>query len=112
MTRHIGAGAIRHAMRPLRRALALAVFLLALGAVPSGAAALQPQPPEPPAGFVPSGSLPNQQEKLPAAPLVLTAYAVAWVAVFGYLWSIWQRLGRVERELANVSRRIEAGGRQ
>jgi CcmD family protein len=69
------------------------------------------QPPEPPEGFVPASSLP-QQEELPAAPLVIAAYAVAWVAVFGYLWSIWQRLGRVEKELAEVSRRIAAGERQ
>jgi CcmD family protein len=69
------------------------------------------QPPEPPEGFVPASSLP-QQEELPAAPLVIAAYAVAWVAVFGYLWSIWQRLGRVEKELAEVSRRVAAGERQ
>jgi CcmD family protein len=69
------------------------------------------RPPEPPEGFVPASSLP-QQEELPAAPLVIAAYAVAWVAVFGYLWSIWQRLGRVEKELAEVSRRIAAGDRR
>jgi CcmD family protein len=74
--------------------------------------AQQPQqPPEPPAGFVPASSLPSQ-EQLPAAPLVIWAYAIAWVAVFGYLWSIWQRLGRVERELTDVSRRIAAGERR
>ena len=69
------------------------------------------QPPEPPEGFVPASNLP-QQEELPAAPLVLAAYAVAWVAVFGYLWSIWQRLGRVEKEILEVSRRIAAGERR
>jgi CcmD family protein len=69
------------------------------------------QPPTPPDGFVPAGSLPSQ-EQLPAAPLVIGAYAVAWVAVFGYLWSIWRRIGRVERELADVSRRLAAGGRR
>ena len=51
----------------------------------------------------PGRSLP-QQEQLPAAPLVIAAYAVAWVRVFGYLWTIWRRLGRVERELT------ESGG--
>ena len=59
-------------------------------------------------GFVPADSLP-QQEQLPAAPLVIAAYAVAWVLVFGYLWTIWRRLGRVERELADVRRRVDAG---
>jgi hypothetical protein len=32
------------------------------------------------------------------------------VALVLYLWSIWLRLSRVEREIAQVSRRIEAGG--
>jgi CcmD family protein len=98
----------------LRRAAALAALLAALAAAPSMVAAQQPagqQPPEPPAGFVPADSLP-QQEQLPAAPLVIAAYAVAWVLVFGYLWTIWQRLGRVERELADVRRRVEAGARR
>ena len=86
----------------------------AVAAAPAVVAAQQPsaqQPPEPPAGFVPADSLP-QQEQLPAAPLVIAAYAVAWVLVFGYLWTIWQRLGRVERELADVRRRVDAGARR
>ena len=52
------------------------------------------------------------QEQLPAAPLVMIAYAVAWAAVFFYVWSLWSRLSRVEREIGEVSRRIDAGSRR
>jgi CcmD family protein len=60
-------------------------------------------------GFVPVDQLPGQEE-LPAAPLVAAAYGVAWVAVLIYLFSIWRRLGTVEREIADVTRRLESGG--
>jgi CcmD family protein len=73
--------------------------------------AIAAQPPATPDGFVPASSLPNQ-EQLPAAPLVIGAYSIVWLLVFGYLWSIWNRIGRVERDLADVSRRIAASQRQ
>lgn len=108
MTRH--PYSVRFRPASLRTLAAAAVLLVSLLGAPHAVRAQQPLP-EPPAGFVPASSLPSQ-EQLPAAPLVLSAYAVAWVLVFGYLWSIWQRLGRVERELAEVSRRVEgAAGR-
>ena len=47
------------------------------------------------------------QEQLPAAPLLIAAYSVAWVAVAGYLFSIWRRMGRVEHELAEIGRRVQ-----
>jgi CcmD family protein len=55
--------------------------------------------------FVPVNELPPQ-EQMPAAPLVIAAYAVAWVGIFIYLASIWRRLQKVDRELADVSRRV------
>ena len=93
------------------RALVVAIVLVVGSA--AGAARLEAsqQPPAAQEGFVPVENLP-QREQLPAAPLVMGAYAVAWVAVFGYLWSLWQRLGRVERDIREVSRRVEAGGRR
>lgn len=57
-------------------------------------------------GFVPVDQLPGQEE-LPAAPLVAAAYGVAWAAVLLYLVSIWRRLATVERDIAEVARRIE-----
>jgi CcmD family protein len=88
--------------------LVLLIALIALSIVP--ALAMQ-QPPSPPEGFVPASSLPNQ-EQLPAAPLVIIAYAVVWLLALGYLWSIWSRLTRAEHELADVSRRIGTGQRR
>ena len=91
----------------MRRLLSLS-FAFLLIALP--ALAMQQQPPSPPDGFVPASSLPGQ-EQLPAAPLVIVAYAVVWLLVLGYLWSIWSRLARAERELADVNRRL-AGQRR
>ena len=75
------------------------------------AAAVQQAPATTPDGFVPASSLPARQE-MPAAPLVVAAYSVAWLAIYFYLWTIWRRIARVEREMLDVSRRIEAGARR
>jgi CcmD family protein len=81
----------------------LAVLMMA----PVASQASQQPPPDAKQGYVPVDTV---EEQLPAAPLVIGAYAVVWVALALYLWSIWLRLSRVEHELARVSRRIEAGG--
>ena len=73
-------------------------------------AAAQPPDRPPQGGFVPIDQLPAP-EAFPAAPLVIAAYAVVWLAVFFYVWSVWRRLGRVERELQDVTRRLSAGRR-
>lgn len=55
--------------------------------------------------FVPSK---GAEEVLPATPLVFAAYALVWVILLAYVFVLWQRLGRVERELADVSARIQS----
>jgi len=91
------------------------VLATALGvAAPLAAAAQQPAP-QPSAAqqneFVPVSQLPPA-EQLQAAPLLIAAYAVAWLALLGYVWSVWRRLGKVERDLADVARRIDASQRR
>ena len=51
------------------------------------------------------------RETLPAAPLVYIAYAVVWIALTGYVFLLWRRLDRVERELKEVSARLSGGKR-
>ncbi len=82
------------------------VLLVALAVgLPDGALALgadQPQPAQD--EFVPMEQIPPE-DQLPAAPLLIVAYAFVWLSVFGYLWSIWRRLSAVEKELSELSRR-------
>ena len=42
---------------------------------------------------------------LPATPLVFAAYAVAWIALVLYVFGLWRKLGRVERELQDLRSR-------
>jgi CcmD family protein len=58
--------------------------------------------------FVPMTEVPAS-EQLPAARLLIAAYAFVWVAMMAYLWSIWRRLGKVEREMSELSRQIAKG---
>ena len=62
---------------------------------------------QPPAGqseFVPVDSVPLS-DQLPAAPLLVTAYAFVWVAVMFYLWTIWRRLNKVETEMRALAQK-------
>ncbi|HYN08519.1 MAG TPA: CcmD family protein [Vicinamibacterales bacterium] len=51
------------------------------------------------------------QETLPATPLVFVAYAFVWTLLLGYVFLLWRKLGRVERELAEVNARLRTGPR-
>ncbi len=66
------------------------------------------QPAQQQGDFVRVKDLPAvQQEHLPAAPLVMAAYAFVWVALLVYVWSLWRRVGAVQRELTDLRRRTE-----
>lgn len=58
------------------------------------------------AGFVPVDTLPPS-EQLPAAPLLIGAYAFVWLAVMVYLFSIWRRLNKVEADMRALAHKIQ-----
>jgi CcmD family protein len=86
-------------MRLRRLLIALTSFVLV--SVP----ALAMQPPKGQSEFVPVDTLPAA-DQLPAAPLLVTAYAFVWIAVMVYLWSIWRRLNKVEDEMRALAQKL------
>jgi CcmD family protein len=45
-------------------------------------------------------------DQLPAAPLLVTAYAFVWIAAMVYVWSIWRRLNKVEDEMRALAQKM------
>jgi CcmD family protein len=94
----------------MKRTLGSIVMMLLLAAP---AFAQQPAPKTPPAaaqdGFVPVDAPMNPQDTIPAPRLVAIAYGFIWVVLFGYVWSVRSRLGKVEREMEAVGRRVATG---
>ena len=77
----------------------------ALLAAASPALAQPPsQPPPAQEEFVPLSEVPPS-EQIPAFRLVAIAYGMVWVILIGYVWSVSQRLQKVERELAAIERK-------
>ena len=60
--------------------------------------------------FVPVSQLPPQ-DQLPAAPLLVGAYAFVWLALFGYVVSLGRRLSKVQGEVARLESDIAKGTR-
>ena len=72
--------------------------------------ALQQQPTIP-EGFKPfTGAPPSEQ--IPAAPLVISAYAFFLLLMVFYLWTIWRRIGKVEGEMQALDRRQREGSKR
>jgi len=55
-------------------------------------------------GFVPMSSLPPGEE-LPAARFVVASYAFFLLLMLFYLWTIWNRLSKVEKDMKELERR-------
>ena len=91
----------------LRRLLTATLTLFLLYAAPL----LAQQPPAPAVdGFVPIDTLPPAQQ-LPAAPFLIGSYVFFLLLMMFYLWTIWQRLGKVEREMKELERRAQGPAR-
>ena len=54
--------------------------------------------------FVPVNTLPAG-DQLPAAPLLVAAYAFVWIATMFYVWTVWRRLNKVEAEMRVLEQR-------
>jgi CcmD family protein len=67
-----------------------------------------PLPPVAQDGFVPVRPGELEQEQLPAAPLVFAAYSVIWLALVVYIFLLWRRLTVVERDLRDVTTKLQA----
>jgi CcmD family protein len=68
------------------------------------ASALAAQPPAAQSEFRPVNELPPV-DQIPAAPLLVAAYAFVWLALMFYLWTIWRRLNKVEADMRALGRR-------
>ena len=82
-------------------------LLIALTSVVLLAPSAFAQPPAGQGGFVPVDSVPLS-DQLPAAPLLVTAYAFVWAATMVYVWSIWRRLNKVETEMRALAHLLSA----
>jgi CcmD family protein len=85
---------IGRVIRPVKIVPALLVSILLLA---PAALAVQ-QAPRGQSEYLPIKDLPPT-DQMPAAPLLIAAYAFAWIAVMFYVGTIWRRLNKVEDEM-------------
>ena len=73
-------------------------LLIALASFVLLASPVWAQPPAGQSEFVPISELPPG-DQMPAAPLLIAAYAFVWLATMFYVWTVWRRLNKVEVEM-------------
>ena len=57
--------------------------------------------------FVPVDQAANH-DSVPGGELLVAAYAFAWIAIAIYLFALWRRSSKLERELAELNARLRA----
>jgi CcmD family protein len=98
-------------MKTIKRIVAAAVLALAVVAPAAAQSSGQsPQPQEQQDEFVPISQLPPQ-EQVPSAPLLVAAYMVVLLALFGYVLSVSRRLASVQREVQRLEEDVKRAGR-
>jgi CcmD family protein len=55
--------------------------------------------------FVPISELPPD-EQIPAAPLLIAAYALVWIILAVYVWTLWRRFLRAEQDVKSLASRL------
>jgi hypothetical protein len=61
--------------------------------------------------FVPVSPDELQHEQIPAAPLVLTAYALVWVVFVVYVFTLWRRMRRIDADLQTLASKAKGSAR-
>jgi hypothetical protein len=87
------------------------VLLLVLAFAPDVPAFVSAQQPTEQQGqFVPAESLP-QREQIPAAPLLISAYAFVMLVLFAYVISLSRRIGAVKTDIGRLESDMKRGNR-
>lgn len=81
--------------------LVVTVMLL-VGTLAGVASAFQPAAGQ--GDFEPVSALPKA-ETLPAGAMLVVAYTFVWVALVGYVWTLWRRSQKIDKDLADLERR-------
>ena len=99
-------------MKTMKRWYAVLSLVLVFGVLPAAAqqAAPQSSQPEQQNEFIPIDQLPPQ-DQLPAAPLLVAAYAIVMLALFFYVVSVARRLTTVQREMERLESDLKRGTR-
>jgi len=95
-------------MSLVRRLVLILVLVFVSPAMPAFVSAQQPT--EQQGEFVPAESLP-QRERVPAAPLLIGAYAFVMLVLFAYVLSLARRLGAVKSDIGRLESEMKRGGR-